>query len=298
MEPRQLRYFTTIAELGSFAAASRSLYITQPALTRQIQNLEESLSVALFERHSRGVQLTPAGRQFYNDAQHILKQMEQAKVAAIKADRGERGSLKVGVTPQHLWLNEVQQYLASFHKRNPEINLHISTLNSAQQLMALREGRLDIGFLFSCPEEDPDLINRFLYKERMLLATPNGSLLAIDPPETLTDLLTSDFIWAEESPSYHLYKLVEDELKRLNFVPEVIHHANNYNAMLSLVSAGFGYTFAPAVAKYLNTYNVTFHSIPELSITFDLELVWNRHNKNPTLAKMIQNYHPQMTRLR
>ncbi len=297
MEKRQLYYFTTVAELGSVAAASRTLHIAQPAVTRQIHNLEETIGVPLFERHARGMSLTAAGRRFYQDAVAILNALSRAKTQAIKADQGDIGQLKIGITPQHIWLTEVQQHLSEFRKHHPDIALNICTMHSRKQIMAMRNGELDAGFMFLRPQDDTDFQGRFLYKESMLLAVNKSSRFADRPPHKIEELLTEPFIWSPENQAFDLYKVIIDELRRQDFIPKIDHEGCDYNSMLSLVSAGSGYTFVPAVAKYLKVYDVVMHELPDLSVTFDLELVWRKNNHNPCLAHFIKNYNHQMRRL-
>ena len=88
-----------------------------------------------------------------------------------------------------------------------------------------------------------------------------------------------------------------DKLHEHDFTPMITHEGCDYNAMLSLVSAGRGYTFVPAVTKYQAVYNVEMYSLPELDIKLDLEIVWRKDNDNPCLPHFTKNYHPQMTRL-
>ncbi len=297
MENRQLHYFVTVSELGSIAAASRKLHIAQPALTRQMKSLEDYLGVTLFMRHHKGVTLTQAGKQFYDDSVAILYALERAKSQVLKADRGNVGYLKVAITPQHLWLTEVQQHLTAFRKHHPDIALNLCTMHSRQQIMALRNGEIDAGIMFLRPEDDVDFFARFLYRESMLLAVNQHSAFAKQPPHKIHELLFEDFIWSPDSQTFDLYKMIMDELSRHDFTPKIDHEGCDYNSMLSLVSAGSGYTFVPAVTKYLKIYNVVMHQLPELSVTLDLELVWRRENSNPCLPHFTKNYHPQMTRL-
>lgn len=297
MDNRQLHYFVTIAELGSIAAASRTLHVAQPALTRQVQSLEEDLGVELFHRHARGVTLTQAGNQLYQDSVKILNAMERARAQAVKADQGDIGYLKIAITPQHLWMTEVQQHLAAFRESHPDIALNICTMHSRKQLMALRNGEIDAGIMFLRPIEDNQFIGRFLYEESLLLAIHKDSKFEKTPPMNLQELMDEPFVWPGESEAYDFHKMVMNELRKHDFVPKITHEGCDYNSMLSLVSAGKGYTFVPAVTKYMNIYNVEMYAMPELSIKLDLEIVWRRDNDNPCLKHFIKNYHPQMTRL-
>lgn len=95
MELRQCRYFISVAKLGSISQAALELHIAQPALTRQMQKLEEDLRVTLFNRTGRGVQLTDAGSQFLVDAEILINNVTVIKERAVRASRGECGNISL-----------------------------------------------------------------------------------------------------------------------------------------------------------------------------------------------------------
>lgn len=288
MENKQLHYFVTIAELGSIAGASRILHIAQPALTRQIKNLEEELGVLLFERHARGVTLTQAGKQLYHDAIVILNFTERARFKVKQANKGEIGNLKISITPQYLWADEVQRHLQNFRQQYPDITLNICAMSSRQQLMALRNGELDIGIMFMRPTDNHDLEGKFLYKESMLLAVNAHSPFASTPPKNIRELLSESFVWTANIHDLDIYQMISQELCCYDFSPTVDHSGCDYNSMLSIVSTGKSYTFVPAIIKKLDIPNIVMHELPELNMSFDLEIVWHKNNVNPCLPLFIK----------
>ena len=97
MRLEQISYFLSVAEHGNITAAARSLYISQPALSKQITLLEQEIGLPLFERQARGVTLTRAGMQFQKDLKNILKELENAKKNAVLAGRAQKPLLNIAV---------------------------------------------------------------------------------------------------------------------------------------------------------------------------------------------------------
>src|SRR5690348_13933774 len=103
MELRHLRYFVAVGEEQHYGRASRRLRVAQPALSRQIQDLEKDIGFALFERLPRGVRLSAAGKLFLEDARRILQEVNDAAVRAARVARGQTGTLRVGFTENASW---------------------------------------------------------------------------------------------------------------------------------------------------------------------------------------------------
>src|ERR1700732_2889678 len=157
MELRHLRYFVAIGEEQHYGRAARSLRVAQPALSRQIQDLEEELGFKLFDRLPRGVKLSAAGRLFLEDARRILHQVSEAAARAARVARGQSGTLRVGFTENASWRGIVPDSFRRFRERQPDAELQLTPAGSLEQLEAIRSGRLDAGFVFNVPKTDPEL---------------------------------------------------------------------------------------------------------------------------------------------
>src|ERR1700730_11318912 len=110
MELRHLRYFVAVGDEQHYGRAALRLRVVQPALSRQIQDLEEEVGFKLFERLPRGVKLSPAGKLFLEDARRILQEVNEAAARAARVARGQSGTLRVGVTWNASWRGEGAQY--------------------------------------------------------------------------------------------------------------------------------------------------------------------------------------------
>src|SRR6267154_6626522 len=143
MELRHLRYFVAIGEEQHYGRAARRLRVAQPALSRQIQDLEEEVGFKLFDRLPRGVKLSVAGKLFLEDARRILQAVSEATARAAHVARGQSGTLRVGFTENASWHGVVPDSFRQFRKNHPDAELQLNPLTSLEQFEAVRSGRLD-----------------------------------------------------------------------------------------------------------------------------------------------------------
>src|SRR6202521_4802872 len=157
MELRHLRYFVAVGEEQHYGHAAQRLRVAQPALSRQIQDLEEELGFKLFDRLPRGVKINPAGKLFLDDARSILQQVNEAAAGAGRVARGQSGTLRVGFTENASWHGVVPDSFRQFRQKQPDAELQLNPLSSLEQVEAIRAGRLDAGFVFNMPKGDHEL---------------------------------------------------------------------------------------------------------------------------------------------
>src|SRR5262245_56233710 len=146
MELRHLRYFVGVAEAMNFTKASRVLRVAQPALSRQIRQLEEEVGVPLFQRDRQGARLTAAGEAFLAEARGLLEQSERAIRAAQRTSRGRAGMVNLGYV-WGLFHTQVPELVGQFRQRFPDVALNLFDLTAMQQVEAIAQGRIDAGFI-------------------------------------------------------------------------------------------------------------------------------------------------------
>src|SRR6202047_2144435 len=136
MELRHLRYFVAIGEEQHYGRGAERLGIAQPALSRQIQDLEKELGFALFDRLPRGVKLSAAGKLFLSDARRILQEVEEAKLRAERVAKGKAGTLRVGFMVTISWHGVVPDSFRRFRRQPPAAELELHPMLSLQQIEA------------------------------------------------------------------------------------------------------------------------------------------------------------------
>jgi DNA-binding transcriptional LysR family regulator len=195
MELRHLRYFVAVGEEEHFGRAALRLRVAQPALSRQIQDLEREIGFKLFDRLSRGVKISSAGKLFLEDTRGILQQLNEATERAQRVARGQSGTLRVGFTENASWRGVVPDSLHVFRERYPDAELQLNPLPSLQQLEAVRAGRLDAAFMFNPPKPDRELDQLPVALNSLALAAPAAHPLTKLKNLRLRDMTDARFIW-------------------------------------------------------------------------------------------------------
>src|SRR5688500_95721 len=147
MELRHLRYFVAVGEEQHYGRGAQRLRVAQPALSRQIQDLEEEIGFKLFDRLARGVKLTSAGQLYLEEVRRLLKQVDEVTTRAKRVASGQSGTLRVGFIESMSWHGIVPDSFREFRAQEPEAELQIQPLSSAGQVEAVRSGELDAGFV-------------------------------------------------------------------------------------------------------------------------------------------------------
>ena len=285
MEIRHLRHFVVVAEEEHFGRASRRLSIVQPALTRQMHDLEHELEVPLFERTGRNVRLTNAGRLFLDEARRLLADLERAKQRAQLAYRGQTGTFAVafvnGMTDTPL----LPTVLAEFRAAVPEVALDLRGLRSHEQEAALRNHEINIGFCHFVPRDLPTLQSQYVATTQVLLAVPNGHPLESRAKIFLRDLEGEPFVWFPRAAIPAYCDRIADACHRGGLSMKVVSEAASEPMLLGLVAAGVGITFA--LDRGHGHYNCVFRHIEDLDFELDTHAVWRADDPSPILPRFL-----------
>jgi DNA-binding transcriptional LysR family regulator len=288
VEIRHLRYFVAIADSGGFARAATGMNVTQPALSRQMQDLEQELEVRLFSRSKRGVQLTDAGKAFLEDAQHILAHLERAQIRARRVQSGKAGALTIGMPDPFSWHRIVTESIRVFRRNHPDVALTVIVMHSREQLTALRQGRLSGGFVLSRPQDEGDFEAIKVLADPVMVAVPNTSPFAQRPPKRLAELAGEDFFWFPRKINPVYFDEVMQTCQKNGLEPRMLEGGMSDTANLSLVAAGLGCTFVPSEARHRKPENVVLVPISDLKVTLRMEFVWRSENSSQVLKNFIQ----------
>jgi DNA-binding transcriptional LysR family regulator len=289
MELRHLRYFVAVGEDEHFGRAAERLRVAQPALSRQVQDLEREIGFKLFDRLSRGVKLTSAGKLFLEDARRILQHVNDAIERARRVAHGQSGVLRVGFTENASWRGAVPESFRLFRQRHADADLQLDPLPSLAQLEAIRAGRLDAGFLYNPPKPDGELDQLPVALHRLALAAPRSHPLAKLKQLRLRDMADASFVWfpRRESPAFYdrlMYECVGAGLKS----PRIVQEASNEATIMTLVSQGMGVGFVIETARWRCPDHVAILQVSDLKLPLPLALVWRRDNLSPLLSSYVE----------
>lgn len=248
MDLKQVRYFVAVAEERSFTVAAERLHITQPPLSRQIQLLEESLAVKLLKRDSRPIELTEAGRLFYEQSLQLLKRIEQMQIATTRLGQSYQQQLSIGFVVSTIY-SGLPNLIQSFRAAYPDTRLQFLEMTSAEQFVALKSGRIDIGF-GRVRMYDPAVSRVVLREERLALAVPYASSLATAKESLSLNVLKDKSLIvypSNSTPSFADYVL--NALHDKKIYPSETHEVQSLQTALGLVAAGIGYCVMPTGAR-------------------------------------------------
>jgi DNA-binding transcriptional LysR family regulator len=288
MELRHLRYFIAVAEAEGFGRAAQHLHVAQPALSRQIRDLEAEMDVRLFQRLARGVRLTAAGTVFLQDAKRMIAELTKAAERARLTAFGQIGEITIGFNESVSWNPILPRCVRAFRVAHPQVRLHMVPMSSVDQLRALHERQIDGGFLFYRARWDRELNGIPVIRDPVVLAVAHSSPLASRRVLRLADLTNEVFYWFPRpmSPAYH--DEVMDAFLRAGVEPQLSEEGTTETALLGLVSTGTGFTFAPASARWRKPEGVALIPVRDLRVTVTLEFVWRVGNPSPATQQMIE----------
>ena len=286
MELRQLRYFIAVGEEQHYGRAAQRLRVAQPALSRQIQNLEAEIGFKLFERLPRGVKITAAGEFLLKDARRILQEVNDAAKSAKRIASGLSGTLRIGFVQSLSWRGIVPESLRNVRERQPDAELQLKPLSSTEQICAVQSGSLDAGYVFTMADSVSELNQLRVGFVKVMLAAPMGHAITKLRKLRLRDLINAPFIlfprWV--SPIFFDRLMVECARGGLK-APRVVQETADEAIILSLVACGIGVGLVSSAACWRCPPNVTLLSVTDLNLRLPFALVWRKDNNSPLLAK-------------
>lgn len=285
---RHLRYFLAVTDSGSVAAAARRLHIVQPALSRQIRDLEKELGVPLFSRSAKGVELTAAGKQFALDARRLLIDMESARQRAIRVAQGSAGTLRIGISPTYSWHPAILSQINSFRQSHPDISLYIEPMLAVKQVAALVEGQLDGGFLGWRDVRDSRFEAVTVFHCGLRLAVPQRQSTPFPVPHRLADLANKPCVWFDRDAAPPYYDFLIRQCQLAGFSPNIVQLGGDTTTILGLVAAGIGYSIVPDTAVHSCPSATRLVTHPELTLRYPVEFVWKRDHVNGPLTRFIR----------
>ena len=273
VELRHLRYFVQVAQTLNLTKAAQVLRVAQPALSRQIRQLEEEIGVELLERTRRGVRLTSAGEAFLVEARGVLDQSAQAIQVARKTELGKAGQLNLGYV-WGLFHSVVPPVVANFRGRFPSVAVHLFDLPATQQAEALAQGRLDAGFIGLADEADTvGLAKRKVGECSFVVALPATHRAARRRRVPLA-MLAQDFFFSISDQHYPgASRCALEACTKAGFRPRILQAAERGHTILGLVAGQCGVALLPEPLRALPHPGVAFRPLED-ALRVDLFVAW------------------------
>jgi DNA-binding transcriptional LysR family regulator len=244
MELRHLRYFVTVAEELNISRASARLRISQPAVSRQLRDLEEELGVELFHRGNSKLQLTDAGEAFLAHARDLLRRSTDAASDMARFRPKTGGKVTVGyIAPV---LATLTPAMRAFGQRHPDVELVLREITPGDQVTALRAGYIDVALPGNpCPELAREFEIVELEQIPFEAVLPADHLLALRKRIGLEELKDDSFIGFDEARFPGRNDMMCRACQQAGFTPRLVHRVESLSALLAKVATGDGVTLAP-----------------------------------------------------
>jgi len=277
----QFRYFCELAETKHFGRTADRLHMSQPPLSRQIAALEKELGIAVFERTSKGVELTPAGSRFLVDAREVLRLAAQAERNATASGRGDVGQLTLGFTMCAAY-SVVPTLTRLYTSAFPNVDLQVRELMPNVLQRELRDGAIDFGISFPGIGGD-GVQTEPLLREPLALVLPQGHRLARMKRVKIEELAKERFLIVPRDQAASLHDSIIQRCQAAGFTPIIGLEAYLQQTIVNFVAEGLGVAFVPASMQRAQVKGAVFKTVADPP-TIDQLLAWATANKNPCIG--------------
>lgn len=282
---RQLRAFVAVAQLGGFTPAAQRLHLTQSALSVLVRELERELGIRLFDRTTRSVRLTDAGRELHASAEKMLADLEHAVANSRGLAEERRGRVAVAATPL-MSSTLLPRIIASYQAAHPGVTVVLKDAVASQIRRHVQDGEADFGIgTFLAPE--PGFATEPLMVDTLLLACPRRHPLAGKPRVRWRDLAGHPFIALVRDNA--VGELVRDCLKEAGTQVHVAHEVAFLTTVLGMVEAGLGISVLPSYARdAIRTHRIALRRLVEPAIRRETSLITRRDRSLSPAAAGLQ----------
>lgn len=289
MTLNQLKYFIAVVRCLSFTEAAKSLFMTQPALSRQIQAMEAELGTQLFIRDKKTLKLTPGGSALYSKLPDFLRQYEEMMENARNANRDFEGQLRIGFLDIYDASQLFPPVVEAFQRNHGGIRLTMERFSLGELPERLYEGKLDIICTYGFSLFDkPDLVTVNVQKFDSCIMFNKDHPLANKPDLTMDDLRQERFIQLDSEASQEGYQYIANLISRGGISPKVQYVEKNDDVLLWVeMGCGIAVTSDRTVERHNPKVVIRELNMPEVK-GHDVTVAWRRSNYNPAIALFME----------
>lgn len=259
---KMLRYFYQVAQCQQFSQAAHQLNITKSPLSAQIKELENILDVTLFERDTRNVALTRAGKQLQQECERIFDVLESSLSRVMQSNRQEKQTVNIGLMSSIFWAG-FGDALHQLQQANPRVTINLLEMPPEKQKQALHQHRIDIGLVRHADSINTAPLNSdTLYDEKMVVAIPASHSLANQPNLTLKQLRQQEFVMLKQENSASTHWIRQHCLSA-GFDLKILQQVVEPNTLLAVISTRGLLSIVPASYANLSWPHVRFVPLQE-----------------------------------
>lgn len=286
LELRHLKYFKAIAEELHFGKAAEKLFITQPALSRQIKQLEEILETKLFKRDKRNVEITHAGNYLLDETQYIFNHLDFIKKNIKHIDAGDVGELRIGFVGSAM-NSVIPELISSIQKKTPGIHTELTELPNQVQIDRIRKDELDIGFIRSMRLPD-GLKKKSVFEETFSLVLPSNHDLNQKNFKSVKQLQDESFILFSSQYSHGYFEKIMSIFEDQGFTPKVAHQSVHANTIFRLVEQNLGIGIVPTSLSKGFALDFKRIELTTIQQRTTLSAIWKKDHRNQLLDSFLE----------
>jgi DNA-binding transcriptional LysR family regulator len=287
LESRQLRYFVAVARERNFTRAAEKLRICQPPLSRQIQQLEDEFGAALFDRSSHPLGLTDAGKLLFEQAVQVLDRIDEIKEMARRMREAGTPRFSIGFVPSTLY-GFLPEVLRTYRAVRPNTELTLLELTTLEQIAALKEGRIDVGF-GRIAFDDAAIERTLLRNEKLSVALPVTHALASRTGRLRLDELAGDaLVVYPKAPRPSYADQVLALFRERGLKPPAVHEVRELQTALGLVAAETGVCLVPASVERLRRDNIVYRPLSEEEAVSPIIMSTRKGDMSPEIGLVLR----------
>ncbi|GBG55614.1 LysR family transcriptional regulator [Sporomusaceae bacterium FL31] len=285
MELKHLQYFLTLAEELHFARAATKLFIAQPPLSRQIQQLEKELGIKLFDRNNRSVKLTAAGEYLKQETAQLFEHLTVVKNHLALINQGILGQARIGYVGAVMY-SFLPKMLGDFKLHYPKVNTILSEMGNDAQVAAIKGGQLDIGFTRG-PISDESIKMLQLMSEPFVIVISASHSYANKATLSLQDLSEDPFISFSRDCAPSMVDNIIKVCNNAGFSPKRVHECSQINTIMRLVENNLGYSIIPASVQKGYSLNLRYYELGSIPEKAELIMIYSTTNNTPLMQNII-----------
>ncbi|CAG9001637.1 MAG: Hca operon transcriptional activator HcaR [Candidatus Celerinatantimonas neptuna] len=287
MEFHYLKYFVAVAETKNFSQASRQLGIAQPPLSQQIKKLEQEVGVPLFNRLSRGVELTSAGKTLYPDALRILNDVKRSMAKAQQVARGELNQLSVGFSSSTVISDKILMPISRFHTAYPDIQITPVESSMPELIDMICKKEVDIAFLRLPCYSVEQLETYSLYNDPFVAVIPVSNPLCQYDEICLEQLVEESLLLFPRQTGPGIYDALRDTLINVGVSADGQWVAPQLRSTISMAIAGLGIAVVPySLTEHLSA-QVKVLPITDMPLISRVILAWHKMELNQQVRRFV-----------
>lgn len=285
----QLSTFVTVIGEGSMTAAADKLYLTQPAVSQQIRNLEDELGVELLVRGVRQIKPTPQGEVLYEHARRLLQNVQKAEIAVKSMGAELKGHIRIG-TLNSIGLHLMSPIVGRIMRHNPDLHIRFDYQKGEELIRSFKKGQLDIIIIPDAESEfgvqmESTVEKKFLVKEEMWLVG-SGRDAEIPPQISLKGINEFPLVqFVEEYPGFQ--KSFAERLESAGVRAASVFESSNVGTLKRVIESGLGWGFLPShsIKKQVRGGRLTRTHIKDFDYQVDFVFYYHRKSENKVLCE-------------